>query len=301
MRLDQFDLNLLVAFDALLAEKNVTLAARRLNLTQPAVSAALKRLREALNDEILVKQGKRMIPTPRALMLQPQIATALQALRGVIASATHFDPALSDRQFRIATSDYISVVLIAPLLARLQDTAPHIRIEVTLPTENTIEALEAGKLDLLVVPDLYSSARHPKELLFTERYVVVGCASNPVMRQPLSEEDFYASGHISVSIERHSSFIEVALSGDRARQVDVIAPAFLQAPWMVRGTRRLVLMHERLAHSMAPALSLAIQECPIALPSMDEMIQFHSARRDDPGLQWLCQQLRELAAQPSAA
>lgn len=295
MRLDQFDLNLLVAFDALLAEQNVTQAARRLSLTQSAMSAALKRLRDALNDEILVKHGKRMIPTPRALMLQPQIGSALQTLRGVIASATHFDPQTSDRQFHIAASDYITVVLVSPLISRLQAIAPHVKLEVRLPSHSSLPELDQGKLDLILTPERFASELHPKERLFNERHVIVGCASNPLLKEPLTAEQFYASGHVGVAIDGRPTFIESALGGDMARRVELVAPSFLQAPWMVRNTTRLALVHERLARLLAEPLSLAIAECPIPLPTMAEMMQYHTARQDDPGLQWLCGELRAAA------
>jgi len=295
MRLDQFDLNLLVAFDALLTERSVTQAARRLSLTQSAMSAALKRLREALNDEVLVQQGKRMIPTPRALMLEPQISAALQTLRGVIASATHFDPQTSDRQFHLAASDYITAVVVAPMVSRLQSQAPHIRFEVQLPDETSATRLDQGKLDLMLTPEQFTAERHPKELLFTERHVVVGCASNPLLQGALTEAQFYASGHIAVAIEGRASFIEAALSGDKARRIELVAPSFMQAPWMVRHTTRLALVHERLARMLAEPLSLAIAECPIPLPTMREMMQFHAARQDDPGLVWLRDELRATA------
>ena len=103
MRLDNFDLNLLVAFQALLEERNVTRAARRLHVTQSAMSASLKRLREALGDPILLQHGKAMIPTPHALALAPEVTAAMGVLRRLIQPSTGFDPATSTRTFRIAT------------------------------------------------------------------------------------------------------------------------------------------------------------------------------------------------------
>ena len=116
MRLDNFDLNLLVAFSALLEERNVTKAARRLNVTQSAMSASLKRLREALGDPILLQHGKSMIPTSHALALAPDIATALGDLRRLIQPSAGFDPATTARTFRIAASDYVVTVAVAPLM-----------------------------------------------------------------------------------------------------------------------------------------------------------------------------------------
>jgi len=301
MRLDHFDLNLLIAFDALMEEQNVTQAAKRLHLTQSAMSAALKRLRESLNDEILVQHGKKMIPTSRAIALAPQIAAAIQGLRNLLASATAFDPRISTRRFRIVASDYITTVLIAPLLKELQTEAPGIEFDVLLPDSASRKALEDGELDLMLTPEQFLAGDHPRDLLFSERYVVVGWAQNPVFQQPLTIEAFESCGHVAVEIQGKSTFIEAAfrVAGDH-RRIEVVAASFLQVPWMLRHTHRLALVHERLAHLLAEPFSLAVADCPIVLPAMNEMMQFHSARTNDPGLCWLRDKLKD-AARRSAA
>src|SRR3569623_554957 len=152
MRLDSFDLNLLVAFDTLLSESSVTRAAQRLNVTQSAMSASLKRLREAFQDDLLVLQGKKMVPTPLALTLGPEISEALTMLRSLISSGARFDPATSERRFRIAASDYITTVLLAPMISTLERDAPSIRIDLTLPTEGSSERLANADFDLLITP-----------------------------------------------------------------------------------------------------------------------------------------------------
>lgn len=288
MRLDQFDLNLLIAFDVLMEERGVTRAAERLNLTQSAMSAALKRLREAFSDEILVQHGKRMIPTPGALSLAPHVAAAVLSLRGILASGMRFDPAQSRRRFRIVASDYVTTVLIGPALRSLQREAPGIQIEITLPRSDILEMLDDGEIDLLISPEQFLSPDHPRELVFEEPHVVVGCASNPVMQRPLNADAFFASGHVVVSVSRDGTFIDNYLRGrSEQRQIEVICASFTQVPWMLPGTTRLALMHERLARELAPQLSLTIQEPPFELPIMREMMQFHSARSADRGLTWL--------------
>ena len=298
MRLDQFDLNLLIAFDVLLRERNVTRAANSLHMTQSALSAALKRLRESFGDEILVQHGKKMIPTAHAIALAPEISAAIQSLRNLIASATTFDPATSARRFRIAASDYITTVLITPLLTRLQQAAPRIEFELLLPDINSRKAMDDGELDLLLTPQQFLARDHPADFLFSERHVVVGCASNPVFQQPLTIEAFENCGHIAVEIQRNPVFIEAALkaAGDR-RRIEVVASSFLQVPWILRGTNRLALIHERLAMLLERPFSLAIADCPINLPAMNEMMQYHSARAGDCGLLWLRERLREAAMQ----
>jgi DNA-binding transcriptional LysR family regulator len=296
MRLDHFDLNLLIAFDMLMEERSVTRAAERLNLTQSAMSAALKRLREALADEILVQHGKRMVPTPAALSLAPDIAAALRNMRAILASGTRFDPAQSQRRFRIVASDYITTVLIGPALRQLHSEAPHIQIEINLPRSDILAMLDDGEIDLLISPEQFLSPVHPRELLFEERHVVVGCASNPAMQRPLDSETYFSSGHVATSVSRDGTFIDNYLRGlSEQRRVEVVCAAFSQVPWILPGTTRLALMHERLAHELAPALGLAICEAPFPLPLMREMMQYHSARAMDRGLTWLCDRLKQVA------
>ncbi|WP_417318715.1 LysR family transcriptional regulator [Emcibacter sp.] len=296
MRLDNFDLNLLVAFNVLLEERNVTRAAERLNVTQSAMSAALRRLREALQDEILVQHGKKMIPTSHALELAPEISATIVQLRNVISAGTGFDPKASQRLFRIAASDYITTVLIVPLLKILREEAPGIKVDLSLPRPEATEMFIDGELDLFLTPEEFLTDEHPRELVFEERHVVVGWSENPVMKHPMTQEAFFSSGHVAVLISGGETYVERALR-DRGlrRSVEVTAPSFIQVPWLLTGTMRLALMHERLARLMAPALSLTIAETPFELPVMREMMQFHTARKKDAGLQWLCHKLKTLA------
>lgn len=296
MRLDNFDLNLLLAFDALMEERSVTRAGTRLNLSQAAMSASLKRLRAAFQDEILVQHGKKMIPTHRAMELAPRVSETILQLRSLISTGMTFDPATSQRRFRVEASDYITTVLIVPLLNTLEQEAPGLRLELSLPDQGSAERMESGHLDLLITPEAFLQGEHPRDLLFEERHVVVGWSGNPLMRAAISERDFLDSGHVAVRISGRDTFIESALREQGIhRRVEVTAPSFIQAPWLLPGTRRLALMHQRLATIVAPTLSLKIAASPIALPAMREMMQYHAARSGDTALRWLRGKLLALA------
>lgn len=301
MRLDNFDLNLLLALSVLLEEQNVTRAAERMNLTQSAMSAALGRLRLALNDEILVPHGRRMLMTPHARSLAPRVTETIQQLRTLVSGATGFDPATSERRFEIAASDYVATVLIAPLLQALSHEAPSIQINLSLPTVASHAGLADGKVDFLLTPEQFLSSDHPRELLFEERHVVVGWSENPALRSGLTEEAYFACNHVAVQITGAPSFIERHMTdlNDR-RRIAVVAPSFSQVPWMLPGTNYLALMHERLARAFQPLLPLTVVEPPFAVPVMREMIQYHRARADDAGLQWLLGRMIEAARECSA-
>ncbi|MFD1949808.1 LysR family transcriptional regulator [Sphingomonas arantia] len=289
-----------MALEALLAERSVTRAAARLNVTQSAMSASLKRLRDAFQDDLLVLHGKMMILTPHALALAPEITAAIAMLRNLIASGSRFDPATSERRFRIAASDYITTVLIAPLLRMLGTVASHIRLDISLPGADTSDGLANGAYDLSITPPEFTDARHPTELLFEERHVVVGCATNPLFQRPLTMEDFMAAGHVAVQIDGRNTHIENTLQEIGViRRVEVNAPSFIQVPWLLPGTMRIALMHERLARLKAPGLSLALAEPPFEIPKMREMMQYHSTRERDEGLTWLRAILRGMAGLPA--
>lgn len=300
MRFKGLDLNLLAAFAVLVEERSVSRAAERLNLSQPAVSAALARLRIYFGDALLVAEGKRMFPTALAEALAPQVAAVLDGVGAIVDTAGTFDPATSARTFRIAASDYIALVVFPRLVQRLEQVAPGVRIVLELPDERTRARLDEGRIDLFVTPQEFASSRHPVALLFTERHVVVGCADNPALGEGrISEADFLALDHVAVLLGTNvpAAFADRQLEQiGKVRQIGVTVPSFAAVPWMVVGTRRIALMHERLACLMQTRLPIVLAPVPFAFPEMSEVIQHHRARDADPGLRWLRDQLRVEAA-----
>lgn len=297
MRLEHFDLNLIIALHALLQERSVTRAAERLNLTQPAMSAALRRLRLSFKDDILVTHGKKMMPTAHALGLIPLVENALATMQALVATAAKFEPGKSQRLFRIAASDYITTVVISPLLPELAAQAPSIRLEIVAPSPDVILRLEQGGIDCLVTPEQFLSPDHPRRLLFEERHVVVGWKKNPIFRKKLTEQIYNSCGHIVVELARAPTFAEsqLRLRGDH-RRIEVIAPSFTIVPSLLPNTHRITLMHERLAKAMLPKFPLAMAPLPFELPLMREMVQYHAAREADAGLHWLINKLMTKAA-----
>jgi len=297
MRLDNFDLNLLVAFDILLQEKNVTKAAVRAHVTQAAMSAQLKRLRDAFQDEILAQQGKKMVPTPYAMAMHPEITATIAALRALIARKGRFEPAVSEREFKIAASDYITTVLLVPLLGAISAIAPYVKLDIALPYSNTNKAMADGELDMFLGPETFTHPDHPSELIFEERHVVVGWSGNASMKGPMSSKLLSELGHVGVAISGGDTFIDAWMRETNIkRRIEVRAPSFLQAPFLVLETNRVCIMHERLAQSLAGRLPLRIAELPYEVPPMREMLQYHATREKDPGLTWLRDQIRGLAS-----
>jgi len=298
MRFKGLDLNLLMALDVLIEERNVSRAAERLHLSQPAMSAALRRLREYFNDPILAAHGKKMIPTAHALRLRAMVADLLTGVEEMVAVSTRFDPAISHRRFRIGTSDYLTTVLFTRVIPQMQRVAPRVTIELIQPSEILLPALDRGDLDLIITPAEHLSPDHPAELLFEERHVVAGWSENPLVRAPLAEEDFLSAGHVAVEIGRlrPTSFAETFLRAlGKERRIEVLVSSFSVAPEMLIGTNRLAVMHERLARTYAARIPLAYVEMPFDFPVMREMLQYNRTRADDAGLRWLIEQIKQAA------
>jgi DNA-binding transcriptional LysR family regulator len=299
MRFKGLDLNLLLAFDALLDTRSVTRAAERMHLSQAAMSSALGRLRDYFGDEILVVAGKRMYPTAFSQNLVPEVRDCLRRLDTLVRTSPGFDPLTSQRTFRLVASDYITAVILAPLMTRLAQIAPSLRLDVLLPSDLVLKQIEDGDIDLLITPEDYVSPDLPSELLFEERHVIVGWRGNPMLNAPISEEQFFSCGHVSVSIgnQHTTAFADKSLESlGKRRRVDVVVPSFTTVPWLLENTNRLALMHERLAKAMAARFPIAFVPLPFAMPLLREMVQYHFARAKDEGLIWLRQQLQAVSA-----
>jgi DNA-binding transcriptional LysR family regulator len=296
----KLDLNLITALDALLATRSVSRAAERMAISQPAMSATLSRLRKHFGDELLSQSGRHMVPTAFAETLHPLVGDILRGVDTLVSAQPGFDPVHSQRRFKLATSDYITLVLIGPLMRRLQTIAPALTLEIVPTTAGSLEALDVGEIDLLIVPDGFASPRHPSSVLMQEEHVVVGCRDNPALATDLTRGAFLACGHVAVAIgqRREAVFVERELNRmDIHRRIELTVSSFLAVPWVLQGTNRLAMMHARLAAIMAQNLPLRIVRSPFEIPPMRELLQFHRSRSLDPGILWLRERIQEVSAE----
>ena len=300
MRFKGFDLNLLVALDALLAERSVSAAADRVFLSQSAMSGALSRLRDYFGDELLVMAGRRMMLTPRGEQLVKPVRAALVQIETTVAAPPVFDPATCERAFVIEASDFVADVLIAPLARELAQVAPKVSLQIVPRQQAPEAALESGEVDLVITPDFYAAPNQPAELLLEEDHVVAGWRGNPRIGPGFSEDDFYALGHVAVRFEkgRRAAFADSHLNGgERMRRVEVAVPAFTDVPRFLVGTQRIALLHRRLARSMQLHFDLALVDAPFPLPRLKEVMQHHHVRTGDEALAWLRGLVHQIAAQ----
>lgn len=300
MRYKGLDLNLLPALDLLLETRNVSRAADQLNLSQSALSAALSRLRDYFGDELLMLEGRRMHPTPFAEQLWAPLRAYLSATDALLHTSHVFDAATAKRTFRIVASDYVVAAILVRLAERCAVIAPGIRLDFVAPDESSMESIQRGELDMAISPREFLTLSQPMEELYLERFVIAGWSENPVFFSPLTSETVLSLGHVAVAIGSHrqTTFADrhMTLLG-YDRRIEAKASSFTMVPWMLRGTNRLSLMHERLARAMGHYLPISYAALPFEFPKMQEMVQYHRTKVGDGGLRWLIAEIRAIAAE----
>lgn len=294
VHLEALDMNLLVALRALLAERHVTRAAARVGLSQPAMSHALARLRELLGDPLLVRTPSGMQPTPRAEAMTAPLQRALEDIGRVLASPAPFVPRLATRKFRIATNDYMELVVLPRLLARLWKEAPNVDVRVVNLTARANDELAEGRLDLaLGVVDRSGQVDAPQGIrsqrLVSDGFVCVVREGHPVVKRRLSLDDFVALPHALVAPRGEpGSIVDSALERiGKKRRVAVEVPHFLVAPHVVRETDVVLTLAARVAKSLAPLLGLRQLPPPVELPGFSMSMLWHERQHVDPAHVWL--------------
>jgi DNA-binding transcriptional LysR family regulator len=298
MDLQQFDLNLLVALDALLSEQSVTRAGARMNLSQSAMSGTLARLRDVFQDELLIPVGRGMVLTPLARDLVEPLRDVLQQVRSTLATRPRFDPATSRRHFSISASDYVADVLLVDLLRLVNAVAPGITFELRAVGTRAAEDLDRDTVDFVIAPEGYVSPVHSKEVLFDDTHTCIAWTKNPHVGSTLSLDRYLSLGHVLVRVsEDGANYDERILRGmNHRRRVDVVTPSFTLAPHLVVGTERIATVATRLAVKYAALLRIKLVPVPIDIPPMVEMLQWHRAHDHDPAHIWLREQMRAAAA-----
>jgi LysR family nod box-dependent transcriptional activator len=269
VRLNHFDLNLLVALDALLTEQSTTRAGKRINLSQPAMSCALARLRSYFNDPLLSQVGRNLVPTPLGASLAQPVRELLLRTEATLDSRPIFDPATARRTFKLLMSDYVSTVLMAELTTRAEHIAPHLSFEILPLGLNSISAVESGDVDLLLMPDQFLPSGIRSEVLFEEHYVCVAWSGNHAGRR----SHHAARSTCSSATWSRARCTPAAATGSvdelffqrqgLERRVETVVGEFSVLPQYVVGSTRIATMHNRLAQLYAGYMPLKI--LPIAV------------------------------------
>ncbi|WP_434106064.1 LysR substrate-binding domain-containing protein [Paraburkholderia caffeinilytica] len=298
MRLGHFDMNLLVALDALLDTRSVTRASERLHIGASATSSALGRLREYFGDELLMQVGRRMELTPLGRSLAQPVREILLNVQSTVVSRPQFDPAQAKRNFVIRASDYLTTVLLIDVVQRLQREAPRITLHIANMTDDVPEQLDRGEVDFVIYPSASVNPAHPSQALFEDSFSCVVWAGNGLVGDTLSFDQYLALGHVAATFgdSRSVSFESLMMSNlGLSRSIEVTTTNFNTLPQLVIGTTRIATVHTRLARIYAHYLPLRLLPLPMDLPPLIEVMQWHAINNGDPAHAWLRQVLQEQA------
>ncbi len=285
------DLNLLLAFEAMLLHQNVTAAATHLGLTQSAMSSALGRLRAHFEDPLFVNTRSGMLPTPRALALAGPFREALRLVRASTEKRRGFDPRHSRRTIRFHMSDVGEMVFLPALVRRLDEIGATVKLEtVQITSDDVATGLESGDIDFAVgyLPNL--SKRLAAAPLFREHYVCMTRHGHPLARKGrLTVKNFLAGSHVLVeSLGSGHRIIERTL---RRRGIErdfaLRVPHFLVIPMIVAGTDRIVTIPSRVATAFSRLVNAEVYPLPVAIPKFDVALFWHPRFAHDAPLQWM--------------
>lgn len=299
MQLGSVDLNLIVALDALLAERNVSRAADRLMVGQPAMSSTLARLRTLFNDPLLVREGRALKATPFAESLVEPVRAVLAQLESIINVGAAFDPLADSRTFSIIASDYVALVLLRPLLERLPTIAPNVQIHVHPVEPDHMDLLRRSQVDLIIMPKevLPLNLGFPSEELFIDTFVCVADAANPDVGDSVDAAVFSRLPYLTSNQGTMPSIVERRLdAADVSRKVEMVAQSFVMAPFLLPGTRLITIIQRKLADLlMSDHTKYRVIQTPVDLDEISEIMVWTPKQTSDPGHEWLRAQLRDLA------
>lgn len=292
INLARVDLNLLVALDALLAERSVTKAAGRVGLGQSAMSHNLARLRQLFDDELLVRSRDCMRPTPRALELADRVRIALSDIEAIVTRADKFDPATTERTFRIGLPDSVEMLVGPKLLAIGCKEAPGIRFRFYSTDERQLlEEIDADNIDLGIGIGTFPEGQvhHKRRLLATDTYLCMFSAARVGLKPPISLKDYVRLPHVLTSLRRGERGVvdDVLEKMGKSRKIALVTPRFVGVPFLVAGAPVVTTMHARLARIFARELDLALSRVPIELPEVTISMLWHASYDSDPGHEWL--------------
>ncbi|MCB1969112.1 MAG: LysR family transcriptional regulator [Geminicoccaceae bacterium] len=289
MDLKRSDLGLLVSLEVLIEERSVTAAARRLGISQPALSAQLARLRDLFGDDLLVGNAHGMTTTPRAEQLRGQLGELLDGLRRLLRDDGRFDPTRDDRTVVITAYDLAHAIVIPPLLEKLRAQAPNLRLTaLPLSARHDIRALERGEVDLVIasLADMHEGlvTRH----LFDADFRLIWREGHPGVEEPLTLDNLCGLDHLIVSSDGggyRGSADEALQRLGRTRRVVASLPTFMLVPPVIRSSDLVAIVPSRLA--LYDKSGLRSARLPFDLPGVPVHLGWHPRTRNDPAHRWL--------------
>ena len=290
--LRQLDLNLLIALDVLIAEASVTRAAEKLEMSQSAMSHALKRLRSVLDDDILIRTSREMEVTTYAREISDRVRQILTEIESTLLSKEAFNPATANETFRIAASDYVETTIGINLIQQITTEAPGIRIRINnLDKETVMDALDDNRIDLVINAQLPLKSWHVEQNLYREEFVCV-VRSDEALTE-LSVEDYLKRSHLLVSMrdDFQGAGDKILKRQQQSRQVIWSTPHFMAVPFLLANSDCVALLPRRMAQQCAKAIDLKLLTPPIEIEGFTVSMIWHQRHTNRPQHQWLREQV----------
>jgi DNA-binding transcriptional LysR family regulator len=301
VHLSQVDLNLFVVLEAIYREGNLTRAGRQLKLTQPAMSHALKRLRELLKDPLFIREGANMVPTPFSRNMINEVRQALQILEVNLYENRNFDPAHTRRNFQIGFWELMESMILPPLAKVLTRAAPEISITTLRVKRREIEQeLASGTLDLVLDIPITMSDNFRQAPLFSDRVVVMARKGHPAIGRELDLDTYLRQDHILVSSRRLGpSLVDAELNrGGRKRRIVLRCQHYFAACQVVSETDMLLTIPQHYAETLNAGFNNRLHPFPLkSLQQLEIHMYWHESTENDPPNRWLREQIKKVVAE----
>jgi len=306
MNIENFDLNLLVCFDVLMRERNVSRAAEKLNISQPAMSSSLKRLRDYFNDPLLVRTARGMKPTEKALALEPLVRQSLTMAEEVLSPNEVFNPSNSQRTFRILVSDYVEGILISALVAYIQTHAPRISLDILTLSDGSFQDLEKGTIDLAINNFDFIPQSFYKRSIWKDSFSCLMAKENTLLKSN-TLKNYLSASHIWVSKtgigvgtgmsqSSNRGWVDNTLEGlGHERHISVFTRHYQIIPQLVRQTDLVATMPTRAALLYNNDSNLVIVEAPFKIPEIEINMIWSPLLHHNSAHKWIRSTLIELA------
>jgi len=291
--LRDIDLNLLVAFDALMRECHVTRAAYRMDVSQSSMSLALSKLRVMFHDPLLVKSGKGLVPTERARFLTPQVEDILRGVDVLIHEEQPFDPSQASAVITMIVIDYIDFVVVPHLMDELQRSAPNISLRIVGPNPRQLgEAMSSGEIDMALTYFPTPPGNVRTRPLFKDRMVGIARSGHPLFERPLTLEGYCDYAHVAIKpaegAEMYNALIDGALGSEgRQRRIAVSKPTFMGVPFLISQSDLISTIPERIAQRFTDVAAIRIFEPPLKLAPINVVLMWHDRTHNNPLYRWL--------------
>jgi DNA-binding transcriptional LysR family regulator len=297
MQLTTFDLNLLVVFETVLRERNVTRAGERLGLSQPAMSHALNRLRWMLKDQLFIRTPEGMMPTPRAEQLAQPVRRALGELETAL-EPDEFIPAQAERHFAVAVNNYAAVVLAGPIAAACATLAPKIHLSLRPSgTLNLPDLLDRGELDIAVATLDQPAERFASQILVEDRFVAVMRRGHPAARGKFDIKRFAALPHLVISSSGEDlSFVDAALAAEGCTRNITLEAPYLSAGSILVQSDMVAVLGRQMAQGFRRAYAIELRDLPSPSPPVRSVMLWHRRFDGQPGHRWLRETIASVAA-----